>query len=144
MEIMQKMTLEIQLIGLLRLVIALFLGIMVGYERRNRHKEAGIKTHAIVAMGSALVMLISKYGFFDVAEYDGSRIAAQIISGVGFLGAGIIFVKDNGISGLTTAAGVWAISGVGMAIGAGLYILGIGATILMLLTQIMTHRNYTG
>ena len=89
-------------------------------------------------------MLISKYGFFDVAEYDGSRIAAQIISGVGFLGAGIIFVKDNGISGLTTAAGVWAISGVGMAIGAGLYILGIGATILMLLTQIMTHRNYTG
>ena len=144
MEIMQKMTLEIQLIGLLRLVIALFLGIMVGYERRNRHKEAGIKTHAIVAMGSALVMLISKYGFFDVAEYDGSRIAAQIISGVGFLGAGIIFVKYSGISGLTTAAGVWAISGVGMAIGAGLYILGIGATILMLLTQIMTHRNYTG
>ena len=88
--------------------------------RKNRNKSAGIRTHAIVAMGSALMMVVSKYGFADIAEigkFDGSRIAAQVVSGVGFLGAGIIFVRNNLVSGLTTSAGIWATAGVGLAMG---------------------------
>ena len=92
---------------LLRIAIACVLGILIGNERKNRNKSAGVRTHAIVAMGSALMMVVSKYGFVDIMEYgkfDGARIAAQVVSGVGFLGAGIIFVRNNLVSGLTTSA----------------------------------------
>lgn len=131
---------------LLRLVIAGICGSVIGYERKNRLKEAGIRTHMIVALGAALIMIVSKYGFADVLTLKGvaldpSRIAAQIVSGIGFLGAGMIFVRKQAINGLTTAAGIWTTAGVGMAIGARLYFVGISATILVLLVQVILHRN---
>lgn len=131
-----------QLELLLRLVIACILGLVIGFERKNRNKIAGVRTHAIVAFGAALMMIVSKYGFEDLnGSYDASRIAAQIVSGVGFLGAGIIFVKDrNSVSGLTTAAGIWATAGVGMCIGAGLYFISVSSAFLLLIMQEMLHR----
>lgn len=136
-----------QLEFLLRLVVAGICGSLIGYERKNRLKEAGIRTHMIVALGAALIMVVSKYGFSDVIhlkgyELDPSRVAAQIVSGIGFLGAGMIFVRKQAISGLTTAAGVWTTAGIGMAIGAKLYFVGIAATALVLLVQIVLHKNY--
>ena len=100
----------------LRVIVASVLGYMIGYERKNRDKSAGMRTHAIVALGAALMMVVSKYGFYDVEKVDSSRVAAQIVSGVGFLGAGVIFVRNNTVSGLTTAAGLWTTAGVGMAV----------------------------
>lgn len=126
----------------LRIIVATLCGLVIGYERENRNKEAGIRTHAIVAMGAALVMIVSKYGFGDVASYDGSRVAAQIVSGVGFLGAGIIFVRNNSVSGLTTAAGIWTTSGIGMAMGAGLYVIGAAATVMIVLIQFILHKRF--
>lgn len=109
-----------------------------------RQKEAGIRTHIIVALGSALMMVVSKYGFFDVICYnsvtlDASRIAANIITGVSFLGSGMIIFKGS-VKGLTTAAGVWATSGIGLAVGAGMYGISICATILLLVIQVCIHR----
>ncbi|MFQ9922012.1 MAG: MgtC/SapB family protein [Beduini sp.] len=127
---------------LLRVLIAAVCGCLIGYERNNRNKEAGIRTHMIVAFGSALIMVISKYAFFDMpGQADVSRIAAQVVSGIGFLGAGIIFVRNETVNGLTTAAGVWATAGIGMCIGSGMYVLGIAATIGMLLIQIISHTR---
>lgn len=115
----------------LKLILSIFCGYIIGWERTSKHKEAGLKTHTIVAMSSTLMMIISKYGFDGSS--DGSRIAAQIVSGVGFLGAGVIFVKDeNKVSGLTTAAGIWGTAGVGMAIGAGLFSLGIVSSLALI------------
>lgn len=129
---------------LLRLAVAAVCGAGIGLERTLRQKEAGIRTHIIVALGSALMMVVSKYGFFDVVIFDSvsvdaSRIAANIITGVSFLGSGIIIFKGT-LKGLTTAAGVWATSGIGLAIGAGMYGIGIFATVLLLLIQIVIHR----
>ena len=129
-------------IWVIRIMIAAFCGCLIGYERSSRNKGAGVRTHAILALGSALIMLVSKYGFIDINEIDGSRIAAQIVSGVGFLGAGVIFVKNGNVSGLTTAAGMWATSGVGMCIGAGLYDIGIITTIILIGLQILFHRGF--
>ncbi|MBT9775060.1 MgtC/SapB family protein [Clostridium sp. MCC353] len=126
----------------LRIVGACVCGIVIGYERKNRNKEAGIRTHAIVALGSALIMIVSKYGFEDIPDYDASRVAAQIVSGIGFLGAGIIFIKNNTVSGLTTAAGIWATSGIGMAIGAGLYYIGGITALLIVFIQFILHRRF--
>lgn len=135
----------------LRLIVAGLCGILIGLERKNRSKEAGIRTHFVVACGAALMMVVSKYAFFDVigkgmyegieVRLDPSRIASTIASGIGFLGAGMIFVQKNTIKGLTTAAGIWATSGVGMAIGAGMYVLGITSTVVVLLAQILLHLN---
>lgn len=132
---------------LLRILLAGVCGAMIGYERKSRNKEAGIRTHMIVAMGAALIMIVSKYGFADLlgkagVALDPSRIAAQIVTGVGFLGAGMIFMRKNTISGLTTAAGIWAISAIGMAIGSGLYLLGIVTAFVILLIQITLHSNH--
>ena len=127
---------------LLRIIVASICGCAIGFERKNRHKEAGMKTHAIVALGSALIMVVSKYGFSDVAPPDTSRIAAQVVSGIGFLGAGIIFVKDNNIvSGLTTAACIWATSGIGLCVGSGNYFVGIMSTVIMLVLQFILHSK---
>ncbi len=125
---------------------------IIGLERKNRSKEAGIRTHFVVACGAALMMVVSKYAFFDVigmgmyqdveVRLDPSRIASTIASGIGFLGAGMIFVHKNTITGLTTAAGIWATSGVGMAIGAGMYALGIAATVIILVAQFVLHLNF--
>lgn len=129
----------------LRIIIAGVCGALIGYERKNRLKEAGVRTHLIVALGSALMMVISKYGFADVVENlgkaDASRIASQIVTGVGFLGAGTIFVRKNAISGLTTAAGIWATAGIGMAIGAGMYSVGIATAITITIIQFLLHSH---
>lgn len=123
----------------LDLVLAGFLGFCIGFERKLRSKEAGIRTHTIVSFGAALMMIVSKYAFGE--EADTARVAAQIVAGVGFLGAGIIVYRKNEVHGLTTAAGVWATAGVGMACGGGLYIIAIIATILLIFIQWLLHRN---
>ena len=131
-----------QLVLIIRLLIAGVCGCLIGYERKNRNKEAGIRTHIIVAIASCLMMEISKYGFTDTGDFDGARLAAQVVSGIGFLGAGMIFVHKNSVKGLTTAAGVWATSGIGMAIGAGMYIIGVITTVIIFLFQILLHKNF--
>ena len=131
----------------LRMFVAGICGLIIGFERKNRAKGAGIRTHFMVAMAAALMMIVSMYSFNDpifpegVKVADPTRIAAQIVSGVGFLGAGMIFVHKNTISGLTTAAGIWATAGIGMAVGAGMYIIGITATLLVILAQIILHMD---
>ena len=125
----------------LRMIIASLLGIAIGFERRNRNKTAGIRTHAVVALGASLLMIISKYGFEDVADFDASRVASQVVSGIGFLGAGVIFVKrDSSVSGLTTAGGIWATAGVGMSAGAGQYFISICGALLLIFLQEILHR----
>ena len=124
---------------LINILLAVLLGFAIGYERKLRYKEAGIRTHTIVCAGSALIMVVSKYGFADIMEYDASRVAAQIVSGIGFLGAGIIIYRKHEIHGLTTAAGVWATAGVGMAAGAGLYLVAAGATVILIGVQCLFH-----
>ena len=128
-----------ELYYLLNILLAVVLGFAIGYERKLRYKEAGIRTHTIVCAGSALIMVVSKYGFGDSIEADASRVAAQIVSGIGFLGAGIIIYRKHEIHGLTTAAGVWATSGVGMAAGAGMYIVAAGATVVLIGVQCIFH-----
>ena len=124
---------------LLRIFVAMILGLMIGNERKNRNKSAGLRTHAIVALGAALMMVVSKYGFTDSVQGDGARLAAQVVSGVGFLGAGMIFVRNNLVNGLTTAAGIWTTAGVGLTVGAGMYTVGIFATLMMVLMQNVLH-----
>ena len=140
-----------QLEYILRVLLAGICGMIVGLERKNRSKEAGIRTHFVVACGAALIMVISKYAFFDVVQsgaygnvdvrLDPSRVASTIASGIGFLGAGMIFVHKNTVTGLTTAAGIWTTSGIGMAIGAGMYVLGIATTFVILGAQVLLHLN---
>ena len=120
---------------LVRIMLALGLGFAIGFERKIRNKEAGIRTHTIVSVGSCLFMLISKYGFTDVGETDGARIAAQIVSGIGFLGAGVIMYRRDALCGVTTAAGIWVTAGIGMAAGAGQYILAAGISLLVIFIQ---------
>lgn len=131
------------LIYFVRLILAAICGGMIGYERTNRGKGAGIRTHSIVSLASCLMMLVSKYGFGDMQVLgDGSRIAAQVVSGVGFLGAGMIYFNGrHSVKGLTTAAGIWATSGIGLAIGAGMYSMGILTSVLILIMQIILHKN---
>lgn len=139
MDISESYDLAYQCRLFLRIIVAGVFGGLIGYERKNRSKGAGMRTHAIVAMGAALMMIVSKYGFSDIPSYDASRVAAQIVSGIGFLGAGVIFVKNNSVSGLTTAAGMWATAGVGMAIGSGSYFVGCFSGLLLIFTQILLH-----
>lgn len=124
---------------LLDLLLSVVLGFIIGFERKLRLKEAGIRTHTIVCVGSALMMMISKYAFGGDA--DSARVAAQIVSGVGFLGAGMIVYKQHEVHGLTTAAGVWATAGVGMACGGQLYIIAVGATAILVIVQYILHLN---
>ena len=95
----------------------------------------------LVAMGATLIMIVSKYGFFGY-DYDPSRIAAQIVTGIGFLGAGMIFIKNQSINGLTTAAGIWTTAGIGMAIGTNLYLAGAIATLLVFIVQVFLRRSF--
>ena len=132
----------------LRIVLAALLGILVGTERSRRLKGAGVRTHCIVALTAAVFMILSKYAFLDVhvgeagaRGVDSARIAAQVVSGISFLGAGIIFKQGkNSVHGLTTAAGMWATAAIGMAIGAGMYWVGITETFVLLLMQTVLHR----
>ncbi|EEM92445.1 MgtC/SapB family protein [Bacillus thuringiensis] len=132
---------------IIRIGVAGLLGAMIGIEREIRSKEAGLKTHFLVAVGSALIMVVSKYAFSDIVfeehtSLDPSRIAAQVVSGVGFLGAGTIIIQKQVVKGLTTAAGLWATAGIGLAIGAGMYVVGIGATILVLIGLEIVSRIF--
>lgn len=122
-----------ELFMLLDIGLSALLGFLIGLERKMKMKEAGIRTHTIVCIGSALLMALSLYGFGTDA--DSSRIAAQIVSGIGFLGAGIIVYRQHEVKGLTTAAGIWATAGVGMACGASMYILAVGATAILIGAQ---------
>lgn len=130
---------------LLGLVTAVVCGAAIGIERTYRQKEAGIRTHIIVALGSALIMIVSKYGFFDIIGYaehvnlDGARLAAQVVTGISFLGAGIIVYKGT-VKGLTTAAGVWTTAGIGLAAGAGMYGIAVYSTLILLIVQIVIHK----
>lgn len=156
MVFLQNETFLLQGEMFLRIVIAALCGSLVGYERTNRGKGAGIRTHTIVALASCLMMIISQYGFSDFFEnfnnenvklsLDPSRVAAQIVSGIGFLGAGMIFIQKNVVTGLTTAAGIWAVAGVGMAIGSGMYFMGIACTVVIIVIQLIMHKSakFTG
>ncbi len=137
---------------MLRVVIAAFCGAIVGIERKNRLKEAGTRTHLVVCFASALFIIVSKYGFFDIANFvaqtgnealraDASRIASNVVTGIGFLGAGTIFVRRQVINGLTTAAGLWATAAIGMAFGAGQYIIGFFGTLFLIFFQWLLHRT---
>jgi putative Mg2+ transporter-C (MgtC) family protein len=124
---------------ILRLFIAVILGGLVGMERQRYDWAAGLRTHMLVCLGSSLIMIVSSFGFSDIlgtpnVNLDPSRIAAQVVSGIGFLGAGtIIFLKREVIKGLTTAAGLWTVAGVGLAVGSGLYIAAGATTVLVLI-----------
>ncbi len=126
---------------LLRTCLAVALGCFIGFERKMRFKEAGMRTHSIVCAGACIFMLVSKYGFADSADFDASRVAAQIVSGIGFLGAGVIMYRKNTLHNLTTAAGIWATAGIGMASGAGLYILACGGTAIIVFVQFIMHSR---
>lgn len=128
-----------------RLAFAGFCGALIGLERSIRRKDAGIKTHIILALGAALFMIVSQYGFADLklsAEYsaDASRIASNIVTGVSFLCAGVIFVRGASVKGLTTATGIWSTAGIGMAAGAGMYGITLFATLLILIIQILLNK----
>ncbi len=125
---------------LIGILVAVALGSAIGFERKLRVKEAGLRTHTIVCVGAALMMVVSKYGFGGMTA-DAARIAAQIVSGVGFLGAGIIMFRGQKMHGVTTAAGIWATAGVGMAAGAGMYVVATGATLILIVIQCIFHIN---
>ena len=134
----------------IRILVACLCGFVLGVERSRRFKEAGVRTHMIVCAGAALIMIVSKYGFADLTSaskemYNGTRgadparLAAQVVSGVGFLGAGMIFKNGGSVTGLTTAAGIWAAAGIGLAIGSGMYVVGILVTVAIASIQMLMH-----
>ena len=134
----------------LRILISAICGFALGIERSRRFKEAGVRTHMIVCCASCLIMIVSKYGFEDLTSLDNvmlngtrgadpARLAAQVVSGVSFLGAGIIFKNGGSVTGLTTAAGIWATAGIGLALGSGMFLLGIFGTIVIAGIQMLMH-----
>lgn len=139
-----------EVVMVIRLVVAAILGGIVGIERGSGDRPAGFRTHILVCVGSALFMLVSLYGFDDVApnvqleedigqRRDSARIAAQVVSGIGFLGAGTILHEGLTIRGLTTAASLWMVSAIGLAVGSGMYFLSTIATLIMLITLVTFH-----
>ena len=138
-----------------RIAAACLCGAIIGFERSKRFKEAGVRTHLIVACGAALIMIISKYGFVDLTDPEGvlyngtrgadaARLAAQVVSGISFLGAGVIFRNGSTVKGLTTAAGLWATAGIGLACGAGMYAIAFFVTVIIAVSQIIMHRFTIG
>ncbi len=130
---------------LLRILVATLLGGAIGIERGYRAKEAGFRTHFLVALGAALFMILSAHGFGDVVFSEGqrldvSRIAAQVVSGIGFIGAGTIIFQRHAVHGLTTAAGLWVTAAIGMTAGAGLYAIACFATALVLVGLELLNR----
>jgi putative Mg2+ transporter-C (MgtC) family protein len=138
------MTVVQQWQAILDIVIALALCGVIGLEREWRQKSAGMRTHTLVGVGAALIMVVSKYGFFDVlgqdVVVDPSRVAAQIVSGIGFIGGGVIFVRRDIVRGLTTAATVWLAAGVGMAAGASLRLIALAVTVIYLIVVFGFNR----
>ena len=133
------MTIDWDLI--LRLFLGGMMGGLIGLEREFRAKEAGLRTHFIVALGSALFMIISQYAFSG--RFDAARVAAQVVSGIGFIGAGVIIFQKNVVRGVTTAAGLWVAAAIGLACGAGMYVVAGAATLITVLcleTMHFVHR----
>lgn len=132
---------------ILRLTLSALFGGIVGLEREIRLKGAGIRTHLIVSFASCMMMLVSKYGFSDLlacesVKLDPSRIAAGIVTAIGFLGAGTIFSRGRGVTGLTTAAGLWATVGIGMTVGAGMYSISVFGTVFIVVIQAALRRDH--
>ncbi len=125
----RMLTQWLELDMVIRLVVSAFLGGVIGWERERREKPAGLRTHMLVSLGACLFTILSVYAFGDTS--DPARVAANIVVGIGFLGAGTIVRSMGKVSGLTTAASVWAVSAIGMSIGAGLYIIGIASALLV-------------
>ncbi len=134
-----------------RIFVACLCGAAIGLERSKRLKSAGLRTHIVVCCAAALMMIVSKYGFMDLTAASGemlhgtrgadaARIAAQVVSGISFLGAGVIFKHGASVKGLTTAAGIWATAGIGLAIGAGMYVIGLFAMVVIVLIQFLMHK----
>lgn len=123
----------------IRLLVASLVGAVIGFERKYRAKGAGIGTHVLVAIGAALFMIVSQHGFEGAPRFDAARVAAGVVSGIGFLGGGIILKQQNRVSGLTTAAGLWVTAAMGLAIGSGMYILGAASVLIVLLWADITH-----
>lgn len=129
-----------------RLVLATGLGGLIGLEREAHNRPAGLRTHILVCLGSTLVMLVSMYGPLDFhggeagEAYDAGRIAAQVVSGIGFLGAGTILREGNTVRGLTTAASLWMVAGIGLAVGSGMYIPAVATTVLTMITLRQLNR----
>ena len=133
----------------MRVVLSAICGAIIGLERERRYKNAGLRTHIIVAIAGAILMIVSKYGFIDVASIpdirltsDSGRIAAGVIQSIGFLGAGVIYIRKESVMGLTTAAGLWATVGIGLAFGAGMYALGISATAIIMLVHLLLRIHH--
>ena len=122
---------------ILRIFVAGLLGGLIGLEREFRAKEAGVRTHFIVALGSALFMVMSQYAF--AGRFDAARVAAQVVSGIGFIGAGVIIFQKNVIRGITTAAGLWVAAAIGLACGAQMYSVAIATTIMTILVLETMH-----
>ncbi len=116
-------------------LFAIVVGLALGVERQIRLKVAGIRIHVVVAAGGALFTIVSLYGF----ESDTSRVAAQVVTGIGFIGAGTIMHRQNAVHGLTSAAGVWLTAAIGMTMGAGMYLVALCATVLTILVQLFLH-----
>src|SRR5471032_1676717 len=119
-----------------RLLLAALLGSVIGFERERMNWAAGLRTHMLVCVGAALMMLVSAFGFADVlgtknVVLDPSRVAAQVVSGIGFLGAGSILLRGEIVRGLTTAASLWSVAGIGLAVGGGMYTAAVGATVII-------------
>ena len=124
---------------IIRLLLATFLGAVIGFEREYHAKEAGVRTHLLVALGSCLFMIISVYGFdfmldHDHVSFDPSRIASQVVTGIGFIGAGTIILQKQMVRGLTTAAGLWVTAAIGLACGNGMYIIAAVTTVIVLVS----------
>lgn len=125
-----------------RLIVALVLGGMIGLERESMGRPAGFRTHILVSVGSALIMIISAYAFAESLPggYEPGRIAAQVVSGIGFLGAGTIMREGANVRGLTTAASLWTVAGIGLAVGSGFLFAAILATFLVVVTLVVLNQ----
>ena len=124
---------DAQLSWLWRLLLAALLGAVLGWERERQHHPAGLRTYILVTVGSALFTIVSIYGFVELvpgAPVDPSRVAAQIVTGIGFLGAGTVLRQEHAVQGLTTAAGIWLAAAIGMTVATGMYAVSIFATLL--------------
>ena len=134
---------------IIRLCVAGLCGTVIGLDREYRVKDAGFRTHFLVALGSALIMIVSQYGFADILMHTGvgldpSRIAAQVVSGIGFIGAGTIIIHRQLVRGLTTAASLWATAGIGLAAGAHMYVVAAAATVLTLFARVGAPQDDGG
>jgi Uncharacterized membrane protein len=139
MEINPTLSLGVQVELALRLTVGLILGAIIGFERELHRQPAGFRTHSLVALGAAMFAIISGYGFTG-SNADPTRIAAQIVSGIGFLGAGTILHYRGSIRGLTTAASLWSVAAVGTATGTGLYVLaGVGTVLILVVLSVLDH-----